>query len=115
MLAISRQVHLRPLGRARNSTPSPRNLHLYESIRLETRIKIARLDSLILFGHLDGPRSFFLVSLFYLEMPTTVPGRQTMSCVRLGCIAWNGDYDYAGMELEHLEDIPGGSGIGSLG
>ena len=38
-----------------------------------------------------------------------------MSCVRLGCIAWNRDYDYAGMELEHLEDIPGGRGHWKFG
>jgi hypothetical protein len=36
-----------------------------------------------------------------------------MSCVRWGCIAWSGIYDYACMGLDQ-KDIPPGIGIGEF-
>jgi hypothetical protein len=35
-----------------------------------------------------------------------MPRGQTVSCVTVGLHSVEWDYDYAGMELEHLEDIP---------
>jgi hypothetical protein len=48
------------------------------------------------------------------EMMTTMPRRQTMSCVRWGLhsVGWN--YDYACMGLDR-KDIPQGSALGGLG
>jgi len=112
MLAISCQVHLRPLWRARNSTPSPRNPHLYESIRLETRIKIARLTHCFWQPGWTTVFCSCLPFLFGNADDGAWQANDVMCTTGLHSVEW--DYDYAGMELEHLEDIPG-SGIGSLG
>jgi hypothetical protein len=74
---------------------TPTFFYLYEYLPLEANIPHHSTQSILATLMDNGP----------FEMTTMMPSRQTMSCVRWGCIAWEWDYDYACMGLD-LKDIP---------
>jgi hypothetical protein len=86
-------------------TPAqPDVLCMYEYLRSESKIPNHSTYSIFATLKDNGP----------FEMMTTMPSRQTTSCVRWGCIAWDGIYDYACMGLDQ-KVIPQGSALGVLG
>jgi hypothetical protein len=73
---------------------------LYESIWLETRIK--SLNSLIFWQ--PGWTTVFFFSFLENANDDACQANDVMCLTGLHSVEW--DYDYAGMELERLEDIP---------
>lgn len=82
----------------------PDVLRMYEYLLSKSKIPTHSTHSIFAILRDNGP----------FEMMTTMPRRQTMSCVRWGLhsVGWN--YDYACMGLDR-KDIPQGSALGGLG